>query len=72
MVARHYGIRTERYKLMYFYQTDEWEFYDLERDPDELTNGYGNPEYSDIIADLKVQLQQLREKYQDDSDEVSL
>lgn len=68
MVAQQYGIRTERYKLIYFYQFDEWEFYDLEKDPDELTNQYNNPEYADTIGDVKVQLTQLREKYQDDSE----
>jgi arylsulfatase A-like enzyme len=68
MVARHYGIRTERYKLMYFYQMDEWEFYDLEKDPDELRNAYDDPQYSDVIAGLKDKLAELREKYEDDSD----
>ena len=68
MVAQQYGIRTERYKLIYFYQFDEWEFYDLEKDPDELTNQYNNPDYADTIADVKVQLTELREKYQDDSE----
>lgn len=67
MVARHYGIRTERYKLMYFYQIDEWEFYDLEQDPDELTNAYSDPAYQSVIADLKARLQDLREKYEDDT-----
>ena len=42
MIPRHYGIRTKRYKLMHFYQFgDEWELYDLKKDPDELTNIYG-------------------------------
>jgi arylsulfatase A-like enzyme len=68
MVARHYGIRTARYKLMYFYQMDEWEFYDLEKDPDELTNAYESGDYQSVIADLKQRLEQLRLKYQDDSD----
>ena len=45
MVARHYGIRTERYKLIRFYEFDEWELYDLERDPEELVNRYGDPEF---------------------------
>ena len=44
MVPRHYGIRTETHKLMHFYQFgEEWEIYDLEADPDELTNLYGKP-----------------------------
>jgi len=69
MVPRHYGIRTQRYKLMHFYQFgDEWEFYDLERDPDELTNAYGDPAYAEIIAETKKQLKDLQEYYEDDSD----
>ena len=68
MVARHYGIRTERYKLMRFYQLDEWELYDLETDPEELTNLYGQPEYGGILASLAVQLGELRGHYGDDSD----
>ncbi|TWT86024.1 Choline-sulfatase [Posidoniimonas polymericola] len=65
MTARHYGIRDQRYKLIYFYQQDEWEFYDLEQDPDELTNAYGDPRYAQQIADMKQRLTQLREHYGD-------
>jgi len=68
MVPRHYGVRTQRYKLMRFYQFDEWEFYDLETDPDELTNQYNNPEYADEIAKMKKELDRLRTQYDDDSD----
>jgi arylsulfatase A-like enzyme len=68
MVPRHYGIRTERYKLMHFYQFDEWEFYDLEQDPDELTNLYNDPDAAELIADMKLKLTAIRERYQDDSD----
>ena len=68
MVPRHYGIRTGRFKLIHFYQFDEWEMFDLQADPDELTNQYGNPAHQDTIQDLKKQLEALREHYQDDSD----
>lgn len=68
MVPRHYGVRTEHYKLMHFYEFDEWEFYDLETDPDELTNQYDNPHYADQIAASRKRLGELREQYQDDSD----
>ena len=53
---------------MYFYQFDEWEFYDLVNDPDELTNEYKNPEYADEVANMKAELERLRELYDDDSD----
>lgn len=69
MIPRHYGIRTDRYKLMKFYQFgEEWEFYDLETDPDELTNGYNNPEYAAKITELKGRLADLQEHYGEDSD----
>ncbi len=68
MVARHDGVRTERFKLLRFYQFDAWEFYDLERDPDELRNEYANPEYAEQVAELKRELERLRSEYAVDSD----
>ena len=65
MVPRHNGIRTGRYKLMQFYQFANWEFYDLEKDPDEIKNQYGNPDYADEVAKLKAQLESLRVQYED-------
>ncbi len=70
MVKRHYGIATERYKLIHFYyDIDEWELYDLKTDPNEMHNVYGEPEYADIQNTLHEQLADLRKKY-DDSDEL--
>ena len=66
-VPRHYGMRTEQYKLMRLYQFDQWEFYDLKNDPDEQTNQYNNPDYASQIAALKVELKELRNEYQDDT-----
>jgi uncharacterized sulfatase len=89
----HFGIRTKKYKLIFFYGTDwtdgsvfekwktrtrrknavaagnrfwadtpaGWEFYDLEKDPDENKNEYHNSEYQDIIKNLKMQLRRKRE-----------
>ncbi len=68
MVPRHYGVRTDKRKLMHFYQFDEWEFYDLANDPDELVNQYENPEYAAEIAAAKRELERLRTFYDDDSD----
>ncbi|MDR8390780.1 sulfatase [Aliifodinibius sp. S!AR15-10] len=66
MVKKHYGIRTERYKLIHFYDDiDTWELYDLQEDPMELNNLYGQPEYAQLTHNLKEQLQDLRIKYQD-------
>lgn len=71
MVKRHYGISTERYKLIHFYyDIDEWELYDLKADPQEMTNLYGKPEVASIQADLHKKLEELRKKY-GDSDELN-
>jgi len=67
MVPRHNGIRDERYKLIHFYEFDEWEFYDLEEDPDELQNRYGDPIYASRIEESKKRLEQLRIQYEDES-----
>jgi len=69
MIPRHYGIRTERYKLMHFYQFgNEWELYDLQSDPDELQNLYGKKGTAKLSANLKKQLRALQKHYEDDSD----
>jgi arylsulfatase A-like enzyme len=68
MVPRQNGIRTERHKLIHFYQFDQWELYDLETDPDELHNLYGKKEHAELIAGLKKQLKALREYYDDRTD----
>jgi arylsulfatase A-like enzyme len=67
-VKRHYGVRTRRYKLIHFYHdVDEWELYDLQKDPDELRNVYSDPAYADTVRELKVELKRLRAKYMDDT-----
>lgn len=66
MVKRHYGIRTERYKLIHFYNDiDCWELYDMQQDPMEMHNLYNDEQYADLIADLKSQLLKLQEQYDD-------
>lgn len=66
-VPRHNGIRTERYKLINFYEFGEWEFYDLKTDPDELKNLYGNPEKKELIDNVRKQLLKLQKGYGDDT-----
>lgn len=70
MVKRHYGVATDRYKLMHFYyDIDEWEMYDLEKDPSELNNVYDDPAYAAVRDELHGKLQDLRKEY-GDSDEL--
>jgi arylsulfatase A-like enzyme len=65
VVAKHYGVRTSRYKLMYVYEHDYWELYDMKHDPDEMTNRYRDPEYRSIAKKLTAKLAQLRTSYKD-------
>jgi arylsulfatase A-like enzyme len=65
-VAAHYGIRTDKYKLIRFYSTvKDWELYDLTKDPHELHNVYAEAEYRYIAKDLRERLAALRDKYRD-------
>lgn len=71
----HLGIRTKTHKLIYYYGTDykgenqtppAWELYDLVNDPTEIVNQYDNPEYAEVVQDLKHRLAQLRDRVGDD------
>ena len=52
-VAAHDGIRTDRYKLFYLSKSDEWQLFDLEKDPQELRSVHNNPEYATVLKDMK-------------------
>ena len=66
-VQPHYGIRTDRYKLIHFYfDIDVWELYDLTNDPNEMNNLYGLPEHAGLIHELKGRLKELQKLYGDD------
>jgi arylsulfatase A-like enzyme len=61
-VRPHYGVITDRYKLVHFFGTadDYWELYDREKDPNELRNVLGDPSYAATKADLEKELARLR------------
>ena len=64
MVKKHYGVRTDRYKLIHFYDDiDAWELYDLEKDPSEMNNIYGKEGTEAITAELKKRLVELQKEY---------
>lgn len=66
-VQPHYGVRTDRYKLIrFYYDVDLWELYDLEKDPNEMVNQYANPAYASTVAELKKELKRLQVQYNDD------
>ena len=64
MVKRHYGVRTDRYKLMHFYDDiDEWELYDLQKDPLEEHNLYNSAEYAQVQQEMHQTLDSLQKEY---------
>jgi arylsulfatase A-like enzyme len=65
-VAAHYGVRTDRYKLIYFNKLDQWELYDLQKDPRETRNVYGDKAYAKIVEELKKELYRLKKELKDD------
>ncbi len=73
-VRRHYGIRTDRYKLIHFYNDiDTWELYDLQSDPHEMKNLIDDPSYDKVEKKLRKQLDGLRKLYKvpaDNSDNI--
>ncbi|EEF61033.1 sulfatase family protein [Pedosphaera parvula] len=64
-VQPHYGVRSERYKLIYFNKINEWEFYDLKRDPHELKNVYADPAYAKEVQRAKAEMERLRKELND-------
>ncbi|MCK4991801.1 MAG: sulfatase-like hydrolase/transferase, partial [Bacteroidales bacterium] len=67
-VPSHYGIRTNDYKLIYFYEAEQepkWELYDMKNDPKEMVNLIHNPEYTDIFKNLKILLQEKRKELEE-------
>ncbi len=67
MVQRHNGVRTDRYKLINYYQLGEKELFDLEADPQEMKSVFNDPEYAKIQTRLEHELERLRISYQDNT-----
>jgi arylsulfatase A-like enzyme len=66
-VQPHYGIRTDRFKLIHFYyDMDIWEFYDLNDDPQELNNLIDSKDHKTLIDELKRDLYELKNEYGND------
>lgn len=75
----HFGIRTKKHKLIFYYGLPEkegslqfdgqtppgWELYDLEKDPHETVNVYDDPAYAPTVKTLKAMLQAKRKEVGD-------
>ena len=64
-VQPHYGVRTEKHKLIYFNKIDEWELYDLTKDPREVKNVYADPANAELVKKLKEELYRLKKELKD-------
>jgi arylsulfatase A-like enzyme len=65
MVRPHYGIRSDRYKLIHYYTIDEWELFDLETDPDEMKSVYSSAQHQEIAQTMMSSLEEMRVHYGD-------
>jgi arylsulfatase A-like enzyme len=65
-VQPHYGLRTGRFKLIYYKKIDQWELFDLSKDPHELKNVYADPAYAKQAAELKDELYRLKKELKDE------
>jgi arylsulfatase A-like enzyme len=69
MAKRHYGVRTNQFKLMHFYyDIDAWELYNLEKDPNEINNIYEDPAYIEVVTELKTEIKRLQGLYGDSNE----
>ena len=79
-VPAHYGVRTHRYKLIYYYgdplgssgslpekTAPEWEMFDLQKDPREMRSVYADPAYQKVVASLKKELYRLKAEAKDNA-----
>ena len=66
----HYGVRTKKHKLIHFHRIEQWELFDLAKDPTEIRNVYGKGEYAGIVKDLKAELKRLQAELKDDPNDV--
>lgn len=66
-VRPHYGVVTDRYKLIHYYNTDvdEWELMDMQQDPQETKSFYNDPAYAETVKELKTELERLRAELKD-------
>ena len=66
-VQPHYGVRTEQYKLIYFNKIDQWEMYDLKKDPHELKNLYTSTDHAETVKKLKEEMVRLKAELKDEN-----
>lgn len=63
-VQRHEGVYDGRYKLIHFYDLNEWELIDTQTDPHELTNQYHTPAYDAVKTRMLSALGAMKQRYE--------
>lgn len=71
-VAAHFGVRTAQHKLIRYYEPEwnTWELFDLHRDPGERHDLAADPAHAEVLARLQTLLENLRQRYGDDTGEL--
>ena len=61
-VRPHYGVVTDKYKLIHYYtpDVDDWELLDRTKDPLEVKNFYADPAYAETVKELKAEIIRLQ------------
>jgi N-acetylglucosamine-6-sulfatase len=62
-VPQHFGVRTRTHKLIYFPRSDEWNLFDLKRDPMEMKSVHDDPAYRRTRESLTAEFDRLRKHY---------
>jgi N-acetylglucosamine-6-sulfatase len=62
-VPRHDGVRTQRYKIFYLPQSDEWQLFDLKKDPSELKSVHNDPEYKEVFESMRAKYDERKKFY---------
>ncbi|MBM99388.1 MAG: sulfatase [Planctomycetaceae bacterium] len=62
-VPQHFGVRTDRHKLIFFPLTNEWNLFDLETDPGEMRSVYDQQDYQQVRAEMSAEFSRLREQF---------
>jgi N-acetylglucosamine-6-sulfatase len=62
-VAQHNGVRTKDYTLAHYFETNEWDLFDLKKNPQQMQSVYADPAYAGVVQQLKAELERLRQQY---------
>ncbi len=62
-VAAHDGVRTADHKIFWVPKTEEYQLFDMKKDPQEMKSVHQDPAYATVLTDMKAELQNARDQY---------